>query len=147
MIAGIFVLSVVGCHDPAGAASDLPLIVNHARWKSQYISDYEFAFQRHCFCRGAATALVTIRVANRQVTDVRDSLGLPIDSALVAQHFDVTIDSLFGAISWALRNGQQLEVRYDPGLGYPVHIAIDRHQGPRDGGLAFSARLLRTLPR
>lgn len=30
----------------------------------------------------------------------------------------------------------------DPALGNPTHIAVDQDQGPRDGGLAFTAQLL-----
>jgi hypothetical protein len=134
-------LAFAGCSEPTSPADALAL--NRARWRAHGSADYEFAFQRWCFCDRAAVARVQIRVEGGAVAAVIDTLGQPVDSLDVARYFTITIDSLFGVVEHAIALGaDELAVRYHPELGYPESIVIDYIAAAVDEELQLEAGLL-----
>jgi len=134
-------VALVASGEPTGPAGALAL--NRERWRARGSADYEFAFQRYCFCDRAALAPVQIRVAGGAVAAVIDTLGQPVDSAGVAWFFTITIDSLFGVVDHAIAVGaHELDVRYHPTLGYPESIVIDYDAATVDEELRLEAALL-----
>lgn len=134
-------VALLACGESMGPADDLAR--NRARWQAQGTVDYEFAFQRWCFCDRAAVARVQIRVEAGAVTGVIDTLGQPVDPLEVARYFTITIDSLFGVVEHALAvHAHALTVHYHPTLGYPESITIDYDMATVDEEIMLEAGLL-----
>ena len=134
-------LALCACADPVGPAGDLARA--RERWLAQGLEEYEFVFQRACYCPLEAIGPVQIRIAAGAVTSVIDTLGQPVDSLDVARYFTITIDSLFGVVSHAIAvDAHRLVVRYHPELGYPESIAIDYDAATVDEEIGLSAGLL-----
>jgi Family of unknown function (DUF6174) len=93
------------------------------RWNSLGISDYQYAFQRSCFCAPDFTAPVRIAVRQGQVaevTSVQSGQPRPIEGY-------PTVDDLFARLQEALDSGaENVQATYDPALGYPTRFFIDQ---------------------
>ncbi len=92
-------------------------------WLDAALPDYEFTWQRMCFC----PLLPPVRVlvdgnAIVRVADAETSAPLPAD-----RHDDFpTIDALFDELEELIRRDpHRLEVTYDPELGYPSSVSVD----------------------
>jgi hypothetical protein len=137
----VLAAALVACGDATGPADDLAR--NRALWQAEGSADYEFGFQRLCYCPEEAVRPVQIRVTADAVVSVIDALGQPVDSLDVARYFTITIDSLFGVVEHAIAvDAHRLTVRYDPELGYPESIAIDYDAATVDEEMLLSAHLL-----
>ena len=136
------VLLAAGCDDPV--APSVALWLNQEKWEQQGPSDYQFEFQRLCFCLPEATIPVRITVDQGNVAAVvRIPGGEPVDSADVARFFDITVDSLFGVVGHAIAvRADHLTVEYHPVYGYPTDITIDYDVQTADEEVALDARLL-----
>lgn len=140
-VPGLLAAALVACGDSTGPADDLAR--NRALWEAEGTADYEFTFQRLCFCPEEAVALVQIQVTAGAVVSVIDALGQPVDSLSVARYFTITIDSLFGVVERAIAvDAYRLTVRYDPEFGYPESIAVDYDAATVDEEMLYSAHLL-----
>ena len=134
-------ITLAACGEPTGPADDLAR--NRARWEAQGYVDYEFVFQRLCYCDDAAVAPVQIRVEDGAVAGVIDTLGQPVDSLEVAWYFTITIDSLFDIVESAIaRPAHRLTVQYHEEFGYPERIAIDWIGDAVDDEVTYEAGLL-----
>lgn len=94
-----------------------------ARWRAVEISNYDFDLMMHYGCppefRGPFS------------TEVREGRRVSGEGPVE------TIDHAFDLIADAIRYGTDVQVTYDPALGYPVDIIIDPEAFAADGGLAF----------
>lgn len=134
-------VALLACGEATGPADDLAR--NRARWEARGYVDYEFAFQRSCFCDRAAVSPVQIRVDAGAVAAVIDTLGQPVDSLDVARYFTITIDSLFDIVAGAIDHpAHRLTVRYHEEFGYPEWIAIDWIGNAVDDEVMYEAGLL-----
>lgn len=95
--------------------------------RSQWIADapgaYDFTYLRSCFCPDVFPARVYVDdgVVNL-VVDLESSLPLPTE-----RNDDFpTVDQLFNELDELIRlEPFELEVRYDPELGYPSYVNVD----------------------
>jgi hypothetical protein len=143
-------LIVVGVSCSADATSPRPgatleLLRNRQRWASAGLHDYEYDFQRICFCLQEATEQVHIVVRRGAVTSVaRRSDGQPASTRVSAWP---TVDDLFSEVQQRLDQGsERLEVEYDPTYGYPRSIVADIVVRMADDEYSLSAVNLRRLP-
>jgi hypothetical protein len=127
------------------AADELELARSRQRWASAGIHDYEFDFQRMCFCTPEATDRVHIVVRQDAIVSVvRISDG---QSAIRANIPWPRVDELFLDVQQRLEQGaDRIEVSYDPTYGYPRSIVVDRELMAVDGGYSLTSENLRRLP-
>jgi hypothetical protein len=143
LLVGLTSCSITG---PSGRTGDeLELARNRQRWASARISDYEFDFQRSCFCGPEATQPVHIVVRqNAIVSVVRTSDGQPASSNYTVWP---RIDELFLDVQQRLEQHiDRLDVTYDATLGYPRSIIADIVLMSADDEYALTAGNLRRLP-
>jgi hypothetical protein len=132
--------------DPSARSGDeLELARNRQRWASARIHDYEFDFQRTCFCPPELTQQVHVVVRDDAIVSVvRTSDGQP---ANVIYTVWPRIDDLFLDVQRRLEQHiDRLGVTYDETLGYPRSILADIALMAADDEYALTAGNLRRLP-
>jgi hypothetical protein len=109
--------------DPAPADSDAAeLAAARALWASVGSSDYTYEFTNDCGeCLPAERSPRRVAVLEGDV--------LAVDEAALR-----TVEEVFASIEQALNEGQQVQVTYDPGTGFPNDVKINMDQRPVDGG-------------
>lgn len=113
------------------------------RWVGLGIEDYEYAFQRFCFCAPPYTDPVRIQVTGGQVAHV---VSDRTSDTLSPGDFP-SVDGLFALLEEALDSGAyDVQASYDPALGYPTSLYIDRDTRIADEELAVQAGGLRRRP-
>ena len=95
--------------------------------RSQWLADapgaYDFDYRRSCFCPDVFLARVyVVDGAVTLVVNLESSTPLPEE-----RNDDFpTVDQLFNELDELIRlEPYQLEVRYDPQLGYPSFVSVD----------------------
>ena len=129
----------------ARTEQELELMRNRQRWASAGVHDYEFDFQRSCFCLPQATEPVRIVVRRDAIVSVvRTSDGQPATTSNSAWP---RVDELFLDVQQRLEQKiERLEVSYDPAYGYPRSIVADIALRAADDEYALTAGNLRRLP-
>ena len=115
--------ALAACSDLTGPKAELTDA--RERWESRRLRDYDYSFQRICFCIEETTRAVTIRVQGGVVTAAWYlSDNAPVPAANL--RFYPTVDELFETIEEAIdRKAARLEVEYDRATGHPTRIDID----------------------
>lgn len=118
---------------------------NRQRWESAAAHDYEFDFQRLCFCPPEVTEQVHIVVKQDAIVSVvRIRDGQPANTTYAVWP---RIDELFADVQQRLdQRAERLDVRYDPTLGYPRSIVADIWLMAADDEYSLTAGNLRRLP-
>lgn len=147
-VLGLLLLAVGACSITATSGrsdEELELARNRQRWASAGIHDYEFDFQRMCFCLPEATEAVHIVVRQDAVVSVvRTRDGQPASTRVSAWP---RVDELFADVQQRLdQRVQRLDVRYDPTYGYPRVIVVDVALTTADDEYSLTADNLRRLP-
>ena len=133
----VFLPMLTACSDPHGPEQS-DLNANLAVWQSANIEDYQFRFQRLCFC--AFIDPVIIEARGRDVASVvlADS-GTAVDTTQLTDYF-LTVDGLFEVIQDAIdEEAHSLTVMYHAELGYPTSIDIDYLLNAVDEEVSFRA--------
>ena len=135
--------SITGPSNRSG--DEIELARNRQRWASSGIHDYEFDFQRVCFCLSEATQRVHIVVRQDAIVSVvRISDGQPASSSVTAWP---RIDDLFLDVQRRLEQRiDRLDVTYDATFGYPRSIVADVTLMAVDDEYTLTAGNLRRLP-
>ena len=131
---------------PSGrTGEELELARNRQRWASARLHDYEFDFQRTCFCGPEVTQQVHIVVRRDAIVSVvRTSDGSPATSSSTVWP---RVDELFLDVEQRLAQRiERLDVSYDPTFGYPRSIVADIALMTADDEYALTAGNLRRLP-
>lgn len=142
LLVGLTSCSITGT---ARTDEELELARNRQRWASSATHDYEFDFQRLCYCPQEATEQVRIVVRQDAIVSVvRIRDGQPASTTFVVWP---RVDELFADVQRSLeQNPERIDVQYDPTFGYPRSIVVDRELMAVDGGYALTAGNLRRLP-
>ncbi len=143
LVAGLTSCSITGTS--ARTEEELELARNRQRWASAAVHDYEFDFQRSCFCAPQATQLVHIVVRQDAIVSVvRTSDGQAASTSFTAWP---RVDELFLDVQQRLEQHiARLDVSYDPTFGYPRSIVADIALMAADDEYALTAENLRRLP-
>jgi len=143
VFAGVTGCSITGTSARSG--EQLELARNRQRWASAGMHDYEFDFQRNCFCAPEATEPVHILVRRDAIVSVvRTRDGQPASTT-----FGVwpRVDELFADVQQRVdQHAERLDVRYDPTFGYPLSVVVDIAATTADDEYSLSAGNLRRLP-
>jgi len=144
----LLLLATAGCSITATTGrigEELELARNRQRWASAGLHDYEFDFQRLCFCTTEATDAVHIVVRGDVVTSVvRSRDGQPASTRVAAWP---RVDELFDDVQQRLdQRAERVDVRYDPTYGYPRSVVVDIMRQAADDEYSLTADNLRRLP-
>jgi hypothetical protein len=142
----LLVAALTGCELITGPADLEQLDQAWARWEAQGYNTYSYEVVQSCFCARPVAG-------HRIVVVVRDGAVISASLADTGEllppstwHLIPTVDALFLTVSDAIHDGaDDLEVRYDAGLGYPRLIAIDWLEDAVDDEVTISADGLRPL--
>ena len=144
----MLVVSLTSCSITGTSArteAELELARNRQRWASAGLHDYEFDFQRSCFCAPQATQQVHIVVRRDAIVSVvRTSDGQSASTSFTAWP---RVDELFLDVQQRLEQHiERLDVSYEPTFGYPRSIVADIALMTADDEYALTAGNLRRLP-
>lgn len=108
-------------------------------WEARPFRDYAYRLQRDCFCPPEARGPVRVVVRRGQVMNVLDpETGEPVSERL--HHLFPGIGGLFVVLLDAVdRGADDVEVEWDPDLGFPARVFIDYHRQTADEELGFEA--------
>lgn len=148
IVDGVLLVAVASCSITASGGrsrEELELARNRQRWASAGIHDYEFDFQRMCFCLQETSEPVHIVVRQDAVTSVvRTRDGQPASWRVTAWP---RVDELFAEVQQRLdTRAARLDARYDPTYGYPRSIVVDIAPETVDDEYSLTAGNLRRLP-
>lgn len=122
--------------DPRMAHIKLAYQKNLQKWKQQGLTSYRYTLQHSCFCLPTLTTPINITVVNKIVTSAStenlrtnirpDGTESPV-TLISAIDRALTIEQLFARVKSAIDSGAaQIDIKYDPKLGYPTSIYIDQ---------------------
>lgn len=107
------------------------------QWEARPFRDYAARLQRECFCLPEARGPVRVEVRQGRVARVVE----PDSGELVEDrlwHLFPPVDGLFVVLLEAVEGGaDDVEVEWDPGLGFPTRIFIDYDRRTADEELGF----------
>ena len=120
------------------------LAENRATWAKNGSPNYQFNFQRSCFCIPDYTREVGIIVVNGAIVAAHyTDNGLSVEDDFFGSYN--TIDELFVLLEEAVNTGAaQIDVEFDAVLGYPTNLFIDqdRHIADEEQWIAASKVVL-----
>jgi hypothetical protein len=131
------------CRDATGP--DDQLAAARARWAEHGPQTYAVTVVRGCECLPAMSGPVVVTVVQGEVTSrAYTPTGEPVAPSY-AENFP-SVEQLFERIREARRaNVVRLEVTYDPALGHPVRVFIDRDAITADDEVTYLASDLRAV--
>jgi hypothetical protein len=114
-------------------------------WQSQQIANYQYTYVWHCFCPYPANTPFKVLVKNKLVASASNlQTNQPLEISELSPV--KSIDQLFEVIERAIdRRAEQIDVKYDPQLGYPTSIAIDYLKLVADDEVGYSVKDLVVL--
>ncbi len=128
---------LTACSDLHGPEQS-ELNANLAVWQSANIEDYQFRFQRLCFCAFIDPVIIEVRHGDIASVILADS-GTVVDTTQMGGHF-LTVGGLFEVIQDAIdQEAHSLTVEYHAQLGYPTSIDIDYLLNAVDEEVSFRA--------
>jgi hypothetical protein len=116
-------------------------------WQAEKVSDYEFQFNKGCFCPSIGTVLIEVRadtVYQVLTTDTRETLFVQLNDQTQVPALEYmpdyfkTISELFDVIRDARsQKANKIVADYDSELGYPKSIDIDYVKDAVDDEVAY----------
>ena len=119
------------------AAIQAELTSNQAKWAENGADDYSYRMQRSCFCPFVVATPGIVKVRGGEIVEVSPvgAFGA-LDPVLY-----LTVGGLFEVIQDAIdQNADEIIVSWDPQLGYPTDIYVDRLLSAVDDEVGYSAR-------
>jgi hypothetical protein len=140
-------LVIAACNgsDIVGPRDLARLAQARARWDARPFADYSFEIRTFCFCPPEIGQWTRVSVRNGVVVDVdavEPDPNFPITTLVYWQ----PIDSLFSNLYRAMSSGSfdspyaDIEVEYDPELGYPTRIAYIEKPTVADAAATITVR-------
>lgn len=118
---------------------------NFVKWNQADVSDYTIEFRVSCFCPTEITAPVIMTVKD---TNTIESVRYVDTDAPVTEYMDIylPVGGMFDMIQEAIdMRVANLTVSYDPEMGYPTEVFIDRDFMMADEERGFSASNLQPI--
>lgn len=134
-------VALAACHDATAPTTDLATA--KMRWAKYGPGSYQLTVSSRCFCPSEVLGPVNVTVVNGVV---QSRVYVPTGESLPEMYapFFPSVDGLFANIDQQQQNGTIASARFDPALGYPVHITYAGDPAS-DGGGTTDVRLS-TLP-
>ena len=102
---------------------------SRARWEAAAIESYEYSYQRACECHPDDLADTIVTVRGGEIVAVRYARADYVEDVSVAESrlsWFRTVDDLFALIEGAASSAAVVRASFDPELGYPTAIYVDR---------------------
>lgn len=99
-----------------------------ALWRDSGIRDYILEYDKQCYCIDAVPTRVTVvdnQIIKVEIMSWGEESYQEVEEAQYSEY--LTIDDFFNKIKELNKSVDILNVEYDPTLGYPNKIEIDRH--------------------
>lgn len=111
-----------------------------SRWNANRPTNYQFLFDRICFCPQVDPILVTVN-GGEIVSSTGQNNGAPTIQPL-------TVDQLFDRIQQALdsKDSRILGLEFERDLGYPIEVSIDQIVGAIDDEVSYKITQFQVLP-
>lgn len=133
-----------------GSSQAGELDANLQKWRAQNVSHYRMNVNVGCFCPFRDRMPVTVEVQDGQVLSVTDSQGQPVAADDPVRAFGneqlMTIEGVFAYTREAIQTADKTEVSYDPALGFPVNLNIDRIELAIDDEMSVLISEFEVLP-
>jgi hypothetical protein len=110
-------------------------------WEAERLADYGYTLTVHCNCPAEYVGPFEVTVRDTWIASATWK-GEPLEPGRAAIY---PIDDVFVMIERAIQDGTDVDVTYDPQLGYPQLVIIDVEAVAVDGGLAFTIENLSPL--
>lgn len=91
---------------------------NRTRWDALGASNYQYVFERSCFCPAEVRGPFRVRVQNGAVVGIEPPSSFPAGVLSVTKVFDLVEDA-------ARQRACSIRVSYDPDRRYPADVFID----------------------
>jgi hypothetical protein len=113
------------------------LTENRRKWSSKAVKNYQYDFQRICFCVPAYTKAVKITVREGVAAQMAyANTGEAVDKAKFELYY--TVAQMFNYIQTAIdKKAHSIKVVYDDELGYPTSVEIDYIKNAMDDEMRF----------
>ena len=113
------------------------LTESRRKWVEKGIKNYQFEFQRICFCPPAYTKKVKLTVRDGVVESIQQAdTGEVVDKS--KYEFYLTVEGLFDYIQAAIdKKAHSVNVLYDAELGYPTSVEVDYIERAVDDEIRF----------
>ena len=130
------VVALSACDNPMGPDDDLEEA--RQKWSRQGFDSYRFTVSQLCFCGPDVRGTFRVVIQRGQVASVTDAqTGEPRTPHPAVP---LTVEALFQKIEDAIdEDADEIDVRYDPALGYPQEIAIDFIENAIDDEVTYTA--------
>jgi hypothetical protein len=129
LILALVALTLAGCSggnlDGGRAVLTATTTANRAIWEKAAIANYEYVYQRSCFCGADFIRPLRIQVRNGTVSAVSfyDTGEAVTDTTLGPFP---TIDGVFDDLQSQLLQAHDVNAAFDPRLGFPTQYSVDR---------------------
>ena len=134
----------------SGASQARELAANEQKWQAQSITHYRMNVHIGCFCPFYDRMPLTVEVLDGKVLSVTDSQGQAVAQDDPIRSFGnerlMTMDGVFAYAREAVRTADETKLSYDPVLGYPVSLSIDRIKLAMDDEMSVQVSELQVLP-
>jgi FlaG/FlaF family flagellin (archaellin) len=133
-----------------GSSQARQLDASLQKWQAQNVSHYRMNVNIGCFCPFFDRMPVTVEVRDGQVLSVTDSQGQVVAADDPIRSFGneqlMTVEGVFAYARDAFQTADKTEVTYDPTLGYPVSLNIDRIEQAIDDEMSVLISEFEVLP-
>jgi FlaG/FlaF family flagellin (archaellin) len=133
-----------------GSSQARELEANLQKWQAQSVSHYRMNVHIGCFCPFFDRMPVTVEVRDGQVLSVTDSQRQPVAADDPIRSFGneqlMTVEGVFAFTRDAFQTADRTEVTYDPALGYPASLNIDRIELAIDDEMSVLISEFEVLP-
>jgi hypothetical protein len=127
-------------------AEERALTEARAAWNSAGYQSYVFEYRRVCFCEGAEWMRIT--VSDGAVSEVVYADSADVEHPAPEQW--PTVDELLSRLETLRSEGSdivaELDVTFDPVLGYPAYYSIEMTRNVADGDATHWIRSLAPVP-
>jgi hypothetical protein len=132
-LALVAVLAACTKTPPASAGADDP---HRAAWNAAGLTNYSWKVNLQCFC---PKIRYTVTVVDGKPTDVILD-GEPTDiGSKRLEGLPLTVNDLFERIDEAhAKDAVEVDVTYDPDLGYPAHLYVDISRNAADEEIDYT---------
>ena len=133
-----FLLLFLALFTACSAMPSSELGKNRQTWQDAQIDYYRYTLSLGCFCAFMEDMPLTIEVINGEMVSMTRSDGTAVDAS--SPNYDLylpysTLDRLFTAVEEEMDQADAITVTYEPLLGFPVEVAIDRIEAAVDDEL------------
>ena len=113
------------------------LTENRRKWTEKAIKNYQYEFQRICFCPPAVTKRVKLTVRDGVVENAQQAdTGESVDKSKYELY--LTVEALFDYIQAAIdKKAHAVNVVYDAEMGYPTSVDVDYIERAVDDEIRF----------